>query len=202
MKLKRILSLALSGVLAVGLMTGCFGGGGTKLPGNNDVDSISITTAVNSAINSKPKFESNRDLSDAVQAAASTLTAAQVAKTDVLAPASVLGMVRQMTDTEAKTQLDNPEAWDAINSDVKVSTVRIYDGDYDVATVANKIKTDVLDKIQLTSETATTDEAFTCEYDCYIAACKATVAEAAEDGSDVTVWVVGIQIDRDAEAKA
>ena len=28
MKLKRILSLALSGVLAVSLMTGCFGGGG------------------------------------------------------------------------------------------------------------------------------------------------------------------------------
>ena len=201
MKLKRILSLALSGVLAVSLMTGCFGGG-TKLPGSNDVDSISITTAVNSAINSKPKFENNRTLSNAVQAAASTLTAAQVAKTDVLAPASVLGMVRQMTDTVAKTQLDNPQPWEAMNSDVKVSTVRIYDGDYDVATVANKIKTDVLDQIQLTSDNATTDEAFTCKYDCYIAACKATVADAVEDGSDVTVWVVGIQIDRDAEAKA
>ena len=200
MKLKRILSLALSGVLAVSMLTACgFGGNADKLPGKNEVTPVSLTLAVNSAINSKPKFESDNTLSKAVQSAASTLTANQVAA-EGLAPRAILDMVRQMTYTSAKPELDNPAAWSAYNSDASFSTVRIYKGDYDTATVANKIKTDVVDKIALTSEKATEGNDFTCDYDCYGAGCKVTVAEAAADGSDVTVWVVGIQIDRDAEA--
>ena len=199
MKLKRILSLALSGVLAVSMLTACgFGGNADKLPGKNEVTPVSLTLAVNSAINSKPKFESDNTLSKAVQSAASTLTANQVAA-EGLAPQAILDMVRQMTYTSAKPELDNPAAWSAVNSDASFSTVRIYKGDYDTATVANKIKTDVVDKIALTSEKATEGNNFTCDYDCYVAGCKVTVAEAAADGSDVTVWVVGIQIDRDAE---
>ena len=200
MKLKRILSLALSGVLAVSMLTACgFGGNADKLPGKNEVTPVSLTLAVNSAINSKPKFESDNTLSKAVQSAASTLTANQVAA-EGLAPRAILDMVRQMTYTSAKSELDNPAAWSAYNSDASFSTVRIYKGDYDTATVANKIKTDVVDKIALTSKKATEGNNFTCDYDCYVAGCKVTVAEAAADGSDVTVWVVGIQIDRDAEA--
>lgn len=200
MKLKRILSLALSGVLAVSMLTACgFGGNADKLPGKNEVTPVSLTLAVNSAINSKPKFESDNTLSKAVQSAASTLTANQVATVDTLAPQAILDMVRQMTYTSAKGELDNPAAWSAFDSDASFSTVRIYKGDYDTATVANKIKTDVVDKIALTSEKATEGNNFTCDYDCYVAGCKVTVAEAAADGSDVTVWVVGIQIDRDAE---
>lgn len=200
MKLKRILSLALSGVLAVSMLTACgFGGNADKLPGKNEVTPVSLTLAVNSAINSKPKFESDNTLSKAVQSAASTLTANQVAA-EGLAPQAILDMVRQMTYTSAKSELDKPAAWSAHDSDASFSTVRIYKGDYDTATVANKIKTDVVDKIALTSEKATEGNDFTCDYDCYVAGCKVTVAEAAADGSDVTVWVVGIQIDRDAEA--
>ncbi len=202
MKLKRILSLALSGVLAVSMLTACgFGGNADKLPGKNEVTPVSLTLAVNSAINSKPKFESDNTLSKAVQSAASTLTANQVATVDTLAPQAILDMVRQMTYTSVKKELDTPTAWSAYNSDASFSTVRIYKGDYDIATVANKLKTDVIDKIDLTNKKATEDTGFTCEYDCYVAGCKVTVAEAAADGSDVTVWVVGIQIDRDAEAK-
>ncbi len=206
MKLKRILSLALSGVLAVSMLTACgFGGNADKLPGKNEVTPVSLTLAVNSAINSKPKFESDNTLSKAVQSAASTLTANQVAA-EGLAPQAILDMVRQMTYTGAKPELDNPAAWSAYGSDASFSTVRIYKGDYDTATVANKIKTDVVDKIDLDEKKATEGKTtegkdFTCEYDCYVAGCKVTVAEAAADGSDVTVWVVGIQIDRDAEAK-
>ena len=201
MKLKRILSLALSGVLAVSMLTACgFGGNADKLPGKNEVTPVSLTLAVNSAINSKPKFESDNTLSKAVQSAASTLTANQVAA-EGLAPQAILDMVRQMTYTGAKSELDNPAAWSAYGSDASFSTVRIYKGDYDIATVANKIKTDVVDKIDLDEKKATEGKDFTCEYDCYVAGCKVTVAEAAADGSDVTVWVVGIQIDRDAEAK-
>ena len=200
MKLKRILSLALSGVLAVSMLTACgFGGNADKLPGKNEVTPVSLTLAVNSAINSKPKFESDNTLSKAVQSAASTLTANQVAA-EGLARQAILDMVRQMTYTSAKSELDNPAAWSAYDSDASYSTVRIYKGDYDTATVANKIKTDVVDKIALTSKKATEGNDFTCDYDCYVAGCKVTVAEAAADGSDVTVWVVGIQIDRDAEA--
>ncbi len=200
MKLKRILSLALSGVLAVSMLTACgFGGNADKLPGKNEVTPVSLTLAVNSAINSKPKFESDNTLSKAVQSAASTLTANQVAA-EGLARQAILDMVRQMTYTSAKSELDNPAAWSAYDSDASFSTVRIYKGDYDTATVANKIKTDVVDKIALTSKKATEGNDFTCDYDCYVAGCKVTVAEAAADGSDVTVWVVGIQIDRDAEA--
>ncbi|OUQ37760.1 hypothetical protein [Faecalibacterium sp. An122] len=201
MKLKRILSLALSGVLAVSMLTACgFGGNADKLPGKNEVTPVSMTLAVNSAINSKPKFESDNTLSKAVQSAASTLTANQVKTVDTIAPQAILDMVRQMTYTSAKGELDNPAAWSAFNSDASFSTVRIYKGDYDTATVANKIKTDVVDKIALTSDKATKGNDFTCDYDCYVAGCKVTVAEAAADGSDVTVWVVGIQIDRDAKA--
>ena len=201
MKLKRILSLALSGVLAVTMLTACgFGGNADKLPGKNEVTLVSLTLAVNSAINSKPKFESDNTLSKAVQSAASTLTANQVAA-EGLAPQAILDMVRQMTYTGAKPELDNPAAWSAYDGDASFSTVRIYKGDYDTATVANKIKTDVVDKIDLDEKKATEGKDFTCEYDCYVAGCKVTVAEAAADGSDVTVWVVGIQIDRDAEAK-
>ena len=58
MKLKRILSLALSGVLAVSLMTGCFGGGGKS-------DAINRSSTVASALNgavSSVSFKTNSDL--------------------------------------------------------------------------------------------------------------------------------------------
>lgn len=92
MKLKRILSLALSGVLAVSMLTACGGGG---IGGALSDRSSAIRGELNGAQDMLNYKANDRDLKDAVYTVAGTLTANQV--NGGVAPSAVSDTVRQLT---------------------------------------------------------------------------------------------------------
>ncbi len=193
MKLKRILSLAAAGVLAVSMLTGCFGGGnGNKVSVAND-----FVATLNGATNADPEIESNRKLTNAIRSVAEDLTAAQA--NEGVAHADILKAVREKTNTVEKTQLDRPEAWTANKDEKNFSTVFIYKADgKTVSALANEVANDIFKVINLKNATdgKTTDgKAFTNEYETYAAAVEVTIP-----GDDIaastSVYVVGIQINR------
>ena len=190
MKLKRILSLAAAGVLAVSMLTGCFGGGnGNKVSVAND-----FVATLNGATNADPEIESNQKLTNAICSVAEDLTVAEAGKG--VANADILKAVREKTDTVEKTQLDTPSAWAAFNESKKFSTVFIYEAEgKSVSNLANDVKNDIFDKIQLNSEKATEGDGFTNEYETYAAAVEVTIP-GEDTAASTTVYVVGIQINR------
>ena len=193
MKLKRILSLAAAGVLAVSMLTGCFGGGN----GNKVSVAGNFVSTLNGATNANPEIESNQKLTNAIRSVAEDLTVAEAGKG--VANADILKAVREKTDTVEKTQLDTPSAWAAVNESKKFSTVFIYEADgKSVSNLANEVANDIFKVINLKNATdgKTTDgKAFTNEYETYAAAVEVTIP-----GDDIaastSVYVVGIQINR------
>ena len=77
MKLKRILSLALSGVLAVTMLTGC-GGIGSSINKFLDNRTSTVCSALNSAQGMMSYRKGGKDLDDAISKVAGTLVPGQV----------------------------------------------------------------------------------------------------------------------------
>ena len=194
MKLKRILSLAAAGVLAVSMLTGCFGGG----TGNKVSVAGNFVSTLNGATNADPEIETNQKLTNAIRSVAEDLTVEQVANEGV-AVSEILDAVRDDTNTVAKSELDKPSAWSPYNEAKNFSTVRIYKAEgVTVSGLANKVANDIFKVINLKNATdgKTTDgKAFTNEYETYAAAVEVTIP-----GDDIaastSVYVVGIQINR------
>ncbi|HIZ58901.1 MAG TPA: hypothetical protein H9725_10110 [Candidatus Faecalibacterium gallistercoris] len=92
MKLKRILSLALSGVLAVSMLTACGGGG---IGGALSDRSSAIRSELNGAQDMMNYKANDRDLKDALYTVAGTLTANQV--TGGVATDAISNTVEQLT---------------------------------------------------------------------------------------------------------
>ena len=189
MKLKRILSLAAAGVLAVSMLTGCFGGG----TGNKVSVAGNFVSTLNGATNADPEIETNQRLTNAIRSVAEDLTVEQVANEGV-AVSEILDAVRDDTNTVAKPELDKPSAWSPYNEAKNFSTVRIYKADgVTVSRLANKVADDVFEKIDLANAVKGND--FTNEYKTYAAAVEVTIP-----GDDIaastSVYVVGIQINR------
>lgn len=191
MKLKRILSLAAAGVLAVSMLTGCFGGG----TGNKVSVAGNFVSTLNGATNANPEIETNQKLTNAIRSVAEDLTVAQAEKKG-LADAEILKAVREDTNTVEKPELDAPSAWAAIEEEKNFSTVFIYEAEgKSVSNLANDVKNDIFDKIQLNSEKATEGDDFTNEYKTYAAAVEVTIP-GEDTAASTTVYVVGIQINR------
>ena len=189
MKLKRILSLAAAGVLAVSMLTGCFGGG----TGNKVSVAGNFVSTLNGATDANPEIETNQKLTNAIRSVAEDLTVEQVANEGV-AVSEILDAVRDDTNTVAKPQLDSPSAWSPYNEAKNFSTVRIYKADgVTVSRLANKVADDVFDVIKL--EDATQGTGFTNEYKTYAAAVEVTIP-GEDTAASTTVYVVGIQINR------
>ena len=189
MKLKRILSLAAAGVLAVSMLTGCFGGG----TGNKVSVAGNFVSTLNGATDANPEIETNQKLTNAIRSVAEDLTVEQVANEGV-AVSEILDAVRDDTNTVAKPQLDSPSAWSPYNEAKNFSTVRIYKADgVTVSRLANKVADDVFDKIGLANAVKGND--FTNEYKTYAAAVEVTIP-GEDTAASTTVYVVGIQINR------
>lgn len=189
MKLKRILSLAAAGVLAVSMLTGCFGGG----TGNKVSVAGNFVSTLNGAIDANPEIETNQKLTNAIRSVAEDLTVEQVANEGV-AVSEILDAVRDDTNTVAKPQLDSPSAWSPYNEAKNFSTVRIYKADgVTVSRLANKVADDVFNKIDLANAVKGND--FTNEYKTYAAAVEVTIP-GEDTAASTTVYVVGIQINR------
>jgi len=189
MKLKRILSLAAAGVLAVSMLTGCFGGG----TGNKVSVAGNFVSTLNGATDANPEIETNQKLTNAIRSVAEDLTVEQVANEGV-AVSEILDAVRDDTNTVAKPQLDSPSAWSPYNEAKNFSTVRIYKADgVTVSRLANKVADDVFEKIDLANAVKGND--FTNEYKTYAAAVEVTIP-GEDTAASTTVYVVGIQINR------
>ena len=189
MKLKRILSLAAAGVLAVSMLTGCFGGG----TGNKVSVAGNFVSTLNGATDANPEIETNQRLTNAIRSVAEDLTVEQVANEGV-AVSEILDAVRDDTNTVAKPQLDSPSAWSPYNEAKNFSTVRIYKADgVTVSRLANKVADDVFEKIDLANAVKGND--FTNEYKTYAAAVEVTIP-GEDTAASTTVYVVGIQINR------
>ena len=189
MKLKRILSLAAAGVLAVSMLTGCFGGG----TGNKVSVAGNFVSTLNGATDADPEIETNQKLTNAIRSVAEDLTVEQVANEGV-AVSEILDAVRDDTNTVAKPQLDSPSAWSPYNEAKNFSTVRIYKADgVTVSRLANKVADDVFEKIDLANAVKGND--FTNEYKTYAAAVEVTIP-GEDTAASTTVYVVGIQINR------
>lgn len=196
MKLKRILSLALSGVLAISMLTACGGGSISKLLSNR-------TSAVVNALNDSSVQEmltyksSDKKLDTAVAQVAETLTASQA--TDGFADSGVAATVRQLT---GYTDMWLASAWKAeptTGTHVKVFTYKVDDANSSYANAAEVAK-DIASKLaimDLKNKVATNGDGFTNSYAGNVAAYEKTIGEG---DSAVTVWVVGVAVTQTATA--
>ena len=188
MKLKKILSLALSGILAVSMLAGCGGGISSVLSNRNSA----FREALNSAQGDLTYRVGDSDLNDAISTVAGTLVDGQVA--NGIAPDAVSRTVEQLTGyKEMPITKWNPLTTAQENHFVAVFTYDIDDSKFDTwPEVAADVKT-YLDKIELAG--AKDDQN---SYTGYVAAYETTVGEG-DDAYDACV--IGVVINQTVKAK-
>lgn len=185
MKLKRILSLALSGVLAVSMLTACGGGG---IGGALSDRSSAIRSELNGAQDMMNYKANDRDLKDALYTVAGTLTANQV--TGGVATDAISNTVEQLTGY-GDIWLG---AWDASAADETATYVKVFvyntdDEAFDTnREVANNIAK-TLEVLDLKSDLAT--DAGTISYSGNVGAYRTTVGSGDEA---IRALVVGVAI--------
>ena len=185
MKLKRILSLALSGVLAVSMLTACGGGG---IGGALSDRSSAIRGELNGAQDMLNYKANDRDLKDAVYTVAGTLTANQV--NGGVAPSAVSDTVRQLTGY-GDIWLG---PWDASKADETETFVKVfvYNTDDEAFDTNREVADNIakaLEQLELKSDLATGKG--TISYSGDIAAYRTTVGTG-EDA--IHALVVGVAI--------
>ena len=188
MKLKRILSLALSGVLAVSMLTAC--GGGSSISSLLDNRTSTVRSALNGA-QSMVSYKSNdKDLDYAISKVAGTLTPAQV--TNGIADSSVSTTVRQLTGYD-DLYLGEWKAQTTVGSETFVK-VFVYNVENEAFDTASEVASDIakqLDLMKLKSDTATKVEGYTNSYKGNVVAYEKTIGEG---DSAFDAWVVGVSI--------
>ena len=196
MKLKRILSLALSGVLAVGLMTGCFGGGGKSDAINR---SSTVASALNGAVNAVSFKTNNSDLNKAVSTIADSLTASQAKDNGPVSDSSTIQMTaRQITGYDNMTV---GSKWSTRTDVGDWNFVRIYVYDaensgYDSPEEITNAVVGTLDKMEL-AETLD-NGSVTNSYKGYVSAYEVEVGTEEEPAS---AWVIGVALTQTVKAK-
>ena len=179
MKLKRILSLALSGVLAISMLTAC--GGGSSISNLLSNRTATVRGALNSA-QTMLSYKSNDS---------KLITPAQIANGAV--DGSVATTVQQLT---GYGDMSLGSAWKAQTKEgsetyVKVFIYNVDDKAYDsTAEVASDLA-DKLEVMGLDKETATKGDKVTNSYAGSIAAYEKTIGK---DDNAVTVWVIGVAV--------
>lgn len=196
MKLKRILSWMLSGVLAVSMLAGC-GAGGELLTGNRSSRQTStVVAAMNDELSvlgeTTVSYQGDSDLGKAIRNVAGTLTIVEAAKATedgALADGSILAMTKRyvkITDDASFSKLSNP-------SDGAVwGTVVLFDGDMTAAEVGKAMAANV-NKWELKAVTGYT-------FDGRVEAYKVTIPAADAASSDVTAWIVGVTLAETAKS--
>ena len=190
MKLKRILSLALSGVLAVSMLAGCGGGSISKLLSDR-------TATIRSALNSEQQMlsykSSDKKLDDAIAQVAETITPAQVA--NGIANDSVAATVQQLTGY-GDLYLKENDPWKAATEVGKKTYVKVFiynvdDKNFDSTAEVVKDLSTKLGYMKLTEADATKGNKVTNSYAGNVVAYEKTVGEG---DKAVTVWVIGVAV--------
>ena len=190
MKLKRILSLALSGVLAVSMLTACGTGG---IGGALSDRSSSFRSELNGA-QAMLKYEAkDRDLSDAIYTVAGSLTEAQAKANGV--NESVESTVQQLTGYH-EPSLSPWQGKDAKETDtyVKVFVFDTNDLKYDTMQEVAKAVAEVLAPMALDADAAKADGV---SYSGDVAAYKKTVGKGE---TAIDALVVGVAITQTVES--
>ena len=188
MKLKRILSLALSGVLAVSLMTGCFGGGGKSDAINR---SSTVASALNGAVSSVSFKTNNSDLNKAVSTIADSLTANQAKQNGAVDTGSIIqSTARQITGYDNMTV---GEPWSTRTDVGEYNFVRIfvYDAENSAYDTEGEVMDAVASKIKMMNLNDTKDNGtYTNSYKGYVSAYEVEVGTEEEPAS---AWVIGVE---------
>ena len=191
MKLKRILSLALSGVLAVSMLTACGGGG---IGGALSDRSSAIRSELNGAQDMMNYKANDRDLKDALYTVAGTLTANQV--TGGVATDAISNTVEQLTGY-GDIWLG---AWDASAADETATYVKVFvyntdDEAFDTNREVAKNIADTLEILDLKSDLATdAGDAGTISYSGNVGAYRTTVGSCDEAIHSLVVGVAITQL--------
>lgn len=188
MKLKRILSLALSGVLAVSMLTAC--GGGSSISKLLDNRTSTVRSALNGAQSMMSYKSNDKDLDDAISKVAATLTPTQV--TNGVADSSVSTTICQLTGYD-DLYLGAWTAQTTVGSETFVK-VFVYNVDNEAFDTAGEVASDIakqLDVMKLKDSAATTTEGYTNSYKGNVVAYEKTIGEG---DSAFDAWVVGVSI--------
>lgn len=204
MKLKRILSLALSGVLAVSMLTAC-GGGISDIFGAGD-QSASFAKLLNSKLDeatAKVVEYSSSDkcnLKSTVRSVVNTLEKDQIDNS--VADSAIMTMAVQMTKCN---DMNLSSAWTASPEDRTHVKIFVYDADDDRYNTLDEVATAVKDQLanmKLGDAQATKTEEYTNKYSGYVSAYATTVKASASGEEDSHAWVVGVVLVQDSELVA
>ena len=198
MKLKRILSLALSGVLAVSMLTAC--GMGSNL--SNAVNrSSAVASDLNGAVAGVSFRTNDSKLNDAVTAIAGSLTASQ---------AKVNGPVGSGNNIQATAiqvtgydDMNMTVDWDAREDAGEHKFVKIFVFDaensaYDTLGEATKVVSDAFNKMALQTDKATVGDTTNNSYKGYVSAYE---VEVGTEDAPASAWVIGVSLTQTATAK-
>ena len=199
MKLKKILSLALSGILAVSMLAGCggFGGGaGNSIKGaTNDVRKA-MNAELDTLHQEAVDYKTDGSLSNGTSAIARTLTDTEVKganKDGVIIgnkDSSAAQMMSRYVDYDHWT--DSFGNYTASGDDMVFATALLFDGSMSEAEVGKAMAAQVA-KWDLKNDATYT-------FDGSIAAYKVTIDPADEKADDISVWFVGLMLEQDKKA--
>ena len=196
MKLKRILSLALSGVLAVSMLTACGGGGIDSIfrPGDKSSD---FAEALNDA-QTVLEYDSN----DGKLKTAIADVVRSVSKDDVkngIDQSDISAAVRVKTGYE---DLWLDDAWKAVTESTHSVKVFIYDAStFTMSEVANDVAKK-LSVMGLDKDAAKGNATHTNSYEGDVAARAVTISAANSGEKDTEAWVVAVAIEQTATKKS
>ena len=196
MKLKRILSLALSGVLAVSMLTACGMGGsvsGNRISTETNAVRRAMNTEVDTLAQDTVDYKSNNDLSNATAAVARTLTEAEAkqANTDgaVVGSSSTAAQMMkryvEYTDWTGSFGTYNPSG-----AERTFVTALLFDGEMSAEEVGKAMAANVA-KWELKDADP---KAYT--FDGSVAAYKVTIEATDANTEDTSVWFVGLMLEQ------
>ena len=209
MKLKRILSLALSGVLAVSMLTACGGGGiggGSGIFGAGD-QSSSFANTLNGKLDDETakviRYRSNdSELKNAIRTIANVVTEQTAnSATGENFPANLTTTVETMTEYGT---LSTGAEWGVAKESGTYVKVYVFNANNDDYNTLDEVATEVKDSLAtIDLPGATGDADYDNTYEGNVAAYKVTIptASSAADAEDAEAWVIGVAIEQTATEK-
>lgn len=198
MKLKRILSLALSGVLAVSMLTAC--GMGSNL--SNAVNRSSAAASdLNGAVTGVSFRTNDSKLNDAVTAIAGSLTASQAQENGAVNSGNIQATALQMTGYE---DMNVGRQWDAREDAGEYKFVKIFvfdaeNSSYDTLGEATGVIAKAFnDTMKLQETMATVGDATNNSYKGCVSAYE---VEVGTEDAPASAWVIGVSLTQTATAK-
>ena len=203
MKLKKILSLALSGILAVSMLAACGGGNGVSGLFDTNDQSGSFASTLNSKLSDDTKEAitfNNKDskLKSVVRDVAKTVTEDQANNATGPATSEITTTVQTLTGYGA---LSTGAEWGVATKSGTYVKVYVYNANDDLYNTLDEVATLIKNDIEtIDLSNATKDNAYTNSYKGSVAAYKVAIPTASSDSGakDAAAWVIAVAIEQTA----